>query len=264
MSSCEFFSALSKVSKENEPFVIVTILQENVIERTIIVKGKSLLGFVSKDILDLADRSIKENKVLEMNLKGKRVIAEPIEPRPSIVLVGEGVIAKAINRLAVTMGYNTAVIGEGIREEEFSGARMISNNVQVMDEIVQEDSYVIVANEGGRAYDLDALFISLRRKAAFIGLLASQRRAALMISQLLKKGIDLNDIKERLHTPIGIDIGSKTAEEIALSVLAEVIKYMRNGSGKELREVKNPYVLLEDAMAGKIQDQCTFIPKSLS
>ncbi|MEM3352127.1 MAG: XdhC family protein, partial [Saccharolobus sp.] len=87
---------------------------------------------------------------------------------------------------------------------------------------------------------------------------------ALMISLLMQRGIQLEEIKKRFHSPLGLDIGSKTAEEIALSILAEVVQFIRGGTGKRLQEIKNPYLLLEDALAGKIEDKCMFVPKSMN
>jgi len=69
---------------------------------------------------------------------------------------------------------------------------------------------------------------------------------------------------KNLYSPIGIDIGAKSSEEIALSCLAEIVKIIRNGSGRHMRDVKNPMIFLKDAMEGKISESCAFSPVSLT
>ncbi len=265
MSSCEIFPLISKLSAEGKRFAIVSILRENRLERTLVVDGKVLLGSLDKEIIELANSALESGQVIQKEIKGAKVIIEPVEPRPSIIVVGSGIIAKFLAKIGVDLGYYVAVVGNGdIKEEEFSQVLAISNDLSVLDQIVQEDSIVIVANEGGKPYDIDALYMAMKKKAKFVGLLASQKRAALMMALLMQRGIPLEEIKQRFHSPLGLDIGSKTAEEIALSILAEVVQFIRGGTAKHLMEIKNPYLLLDDALAGKIEDKCMFVPKSLS
>jgi xanthine dehydrogenase accessory factor len=265
MSSCEVFAIITKLSAEGKNFAIVSMYRGDKLERTIFVDGKVLLGSLDKEIIGLARQAIEKGQVIQTEINGSKVVIEPVEPRPSIIVVGSGVIARSIVKLALAMGYYVGVVGNGdVTEENFKGAHMILNGINVLEQLVGEDSYVIVANEGGKPYDIDALYIAFKKKAKFIGLLASQKRAAVMIAELIKREISLEEIKARLHSPLGLDIGSKTAEEIALSILAEVVMEIRGGSGRRLQEVKNPYLLLEDALKGKIEDKCMFIPKTLS
>jgi xanthine dehydrogenase accessory factor len=84
-----------------------------------------------------------------------------------------------------------------------------------------------------------ALRSSLKTSAAYIGIIASRRRAALVFNQALKKGVTEKDL-ERVYSPIGLDIGADTPEEIAVSILGEIIKIRRLGreheaSSKRLR-----------------------------
>ncbi len=265
MSSCEIFPLISKLSAEGKRFAIVSIYRNNRLERTLVVDGKVLLGSLDREILDLANEALERGEVIQREYNDAKVFIEPIEPRPSIIIVGSGIIAKFLAKIGFDLGYYVAVIGSGdIKEEEFPQVFAISNDLSVLEQMVQEDSIVIVANEGGKPYDIDALYIAMKKRARFVGLLASQKRAALMMALLIQRGIPLDEIKQRFHSPLGLDIGSKTAEEIALSILAEIVKFIRGGSGKHLMEVKNPYLLLQDALEGKIEDKCMFVPKSLS
>jgi xanthine dehydrogenase accessory factor len=84
-----------------------------------------------------------------------------------------------------------------------------------------------------------ALIGSLKTSAAYVGMIASRRRAALVFNQLLKKGVSEKEL-ERVYSPVGLDIGADTPEEIAISILGEIIKIRRLGreheaSSKRLR-----------------------------
>lgn len=265
MSSCEIFPLISRLSVEGKRFAIVSIYKGNRLERTVVTEQGVLLGSLDPEILSLALKALEEGGVINKEIGEKKVVIEAIEPRPAIIIVGSGIIAKYLAKIGVDLGYYVGVVGNGdVKEEDFAGVYAISNTLDILDQMITEDSIVIVANEGGKPYDIEALYIAFKKNARFIGLMASQKRAALMIALLMKRGISLEEIKSKLHSPLGLDIGSKTAEEIALSILAEVVQFIRGGTGKRLKEIKDPYLLLDDALAGKIEDKCMFIPKAMS
>lgn len=82
-----------------------------------------------------------------------------------------------------------------------------------------------------------------------------------MIADMVRNGISLDYVLNKLHSPVGLDIGAKTAGEIALSILAEVMMFIRNASGKPMREIKDPRKLVKDALEGRIQEQsCSWQP----
>lgn len=256
---------MAKLSSEGKRFSLITIIRGDKVEKAIVVDGKSVLGFLTKDLIDLGQRAMDKGSKIIVEKEGVRIIAEPIEPRIPLIIVGSGVIAKAIGKLANVVGFIVMSVGNGDLTPDFeSFSSFTSNSIDILDQIVNEYSYVIVANEGGKPYDVDAVQIAIKHKAKYVGLLASQKRGAVIIYELIKRGLSIEDIKERLYSPMGLDIGSKTAEEIALSILAEVVKVARGGTGRHLKEIKDPYLLLKDAEEGKITDKCTFIPRTAS
>ncbi len=231
----------------------------------IIVNGKSLLGITTnKEVLELAGKALTEGgRTVETVVNGIKVILEPVEPRPTVIVVGSGgLIAKALVDVGNAIGYYVAVVGNGdVDKDRFSNAHFISNDLRDLERLVDENSIIIIANEGGKPYDTEALYIALKHNAKFIGLLASQRRAAVMIADMVRRGLSLDYVLSKLHSPVGLDIGAKTAGEIALSILAEVMMFMRNASGKPMREVKDPRKFVKDALEGRIQEQsCSWRP----
>ncbi|AHC51345.1 xanthine dehydrogenase accessory factor [Sulfolobus acidocaldarius SUSAZ] len=266
MSSCEIFPLMAKLGAEGKRFALVSIFKQDKVERTIFVDGKPLLGNLPSEISELVNESLEKYVKVDVNTNYGRVVIEPIEPRPGVIIVGSGMIAKSLAKLGSAMGYYVAVVGNGdLPEKEFeSFTSFISNQIETLEQIVDSNSMVIVANEGGKPYDAYATYIALKKGAKYVGVLSSAKRGALIIAEVIKRGLKVEDFKDRLYAPVGIDIGSKTAEEIALSILAEIMLVLRGGSLKHLREVKNPYKFVEDALQGKIEDKCFFIPKALS
>ncbi|MGC9153002.1 MAG: XdhC family protein [Vulcanisaeta sp.] len=263
MSSCEFFNALTKVSSSGDMVVIIKMIKGNDVFSDIVVNGKAMLGIASgNEILELANKALSEGRVVEAVISGVKVIAEPIEVRPTIIVVGSGLIARALVNVANAVGYYVAVVGNGdVDEKDFRGAFLVSNDLRDLTKLINENSMVIIANEGGKPYDADALYMALKGGAKFVGLLASQRRAAVMIAEMVRRGLDLDYVLSKLHSPVGLDIGAKTAGEVALSILAEVMMFMRNASGKPMREVKDPRKLIKDALEGKLQEtSCSWRP----
>ncbi|GAB6943444.1 XdhC family protein [Vulcanisaeta sp. JCM 14467] len=263
MSSCEFFRALTRVSSEGGKIVIVKMVSGDNVLSDIVINGKSLLGVATGgEILELANKALSDGKAIETVVNGVKVILEPVEPRPTIIVVGSGLIAKALVDVGNAIGYYVAVVGSGdVNKESFSNAYFISNDLKDLEKLIDENSIVIIANEGGKPYDSEALYIALKHNAKFVGLLASQRRAAVMIAEMVRRGLSLDYVLEKLHSPVGLDVGAKTAGEVALSILAEVMMFMRNASGKPMREIKDPRKLVKDALEGRIQEQsCSWRP----
>ncbi|TRM87325.1 carbon monoxide dehydrogenase, partial [Sulfolobus sp. A20-N-G8] len=138
MSSCEIFPLISKLSAEGKRFAVVSIYKENRLERTLVVDGKVLLGSLDREILDLANEALEEGKVIEREYKGAKIFIEPIEPRPSIIIVGSGIIAKFLAKIGFDLGYYVAVVGSGdIKEDEFPQVFAISNDLAVLEQIIQ-------------------------------------------------------------------------------------------------------------------------------
>lgn len=91
MSSCEFFRALTRASSEGGRIVIVKMLIGDNVLSDIVINGRSLLGVITNgEVLELANKALSEGKIIETTVSGIRVILEPMEPRPTIIVVGSG------------------------------------------------------------------------------------------------------------------------------------------------------------------------------
>jgi xanthine dehydrogenase accessory factor len=97
---------------------------------------------------------------------------------------------------------------------------------------LDDQTYVVLMTRG-HAHDLECLVEVIDRPAAYIGMIGSRRRVRGVLDMVGERGVS-EKLLARVHAPIGLDIGALTPEEIALSVMAEVVKARRGGTGRSL------------------------------
>jgi xanthine dehydrogenase accessory factor len=148
-------------------------------------------------------------------------------PAPSVIIVGATDVAVALVPLAATLGFHTVVIDTRERwatAERFPGVdelRVGMPSEAISDfPLTSATALVLVGHDF--KYDLPVLEVALKSRAGYIGVLGSRRRAAVLRESLVGMGLTPEDIA-RVRIPVGLDIGARTPQEIALSVLAEIV-----------------------------------------
>ena len=173
---------------------------------------------------------------------GYQVMLEVHEPAATLVIVGGGHIGKALATIGDLCGFSVVVVDdrpEYANQERFPEAdRVICGGfAEVLGELpIDANTYIVTVTRGHKHDE-----ISLRQvagsEAAYVGMIGSKRRVAAVLQHLIDEGLNEEAVR-RVHTPIGLDIGAETPEEIAVAIMAEVIQVRRGGSGKPMREVK--------------------------
>jgi xanthine dehydrogenase accessory factor len=160
-----------------------------------------------------------------------------------LVIVGGGHVGLAIARLGELVGFTIAVLDD---REEFAN----SERFAMADEVVRgeigpsldamriDDSCYVVLVSRGHMQDAIALRHLAERGAAYLGMIGSRRRTATVLEQMAADGVP-REALARVHTPIGLDIGAETPEEIALAILAEIVLVRNGGSGRQLSKLPN-------------------------
>lgn len=156
-----------------------------------------------------------------------------IEAPPKMIIFGAGHIALPLSRIGKTVGFRIVVVDD--REDFASRDRFPeADDIKVMDFDKSVDrlnidstTYLVLITRGHK-HDEIILRNKACEKAAYIGMIGSKRRAAAVLTSLRKDGYSQKFL-DRIHTPIGVKIGSQTPEEIALSIAAEVVKVRRTG-----------------------------------
>lgn len=164
-----------------------------------------------------------------------RVFVEPVRPAPRLWLMGHGRIVESLCEQGIRLGYETMVIDSLARPERFPGARqVIDDDARYLGVFpAAGDCAVIATHHKG---DYAALRQLLATDCRFIALVASHKRSGLVLRRLREEGIGEADLA-RVRAPAGLAIGATTPEEIALSILAEMVMVRRGGLGICKREV---------------------------
>ena len=143
-------------------------------------------------------------------------------------IFGGGHVAYALEPVLRHIDFRTVVVDD--REEYANSERfphaertiVVDDFDHSFDDIdVDEDSYIIIVTRGHRG-DLKVLRQALKRQSAYIGMIGSRRKNRLLYDTLMEEGVTEDQIAQ-IHSPIGLDIGSETPEEIGVSIAAEII-----------------------------------------
>jgi xanthine dehydrogenase accessory factor len=164
------------------------------------------------------------------------VFVEPVLPVPAVFIFGAGHISKSLCQVATLAGFSATVIDD---RESFANRERFPDAAEVhageYEEIfprlgINENSYLIIVTRGHRD-DMRVLRLAAGAPARYVAMIGSKRKVISVARELEKEGVPRAAL-ERIHAPMGLDIGAISPEEIAVSVAAEMIAVRRNaGSG---------------------------------
>jgi xanthine dehydrogenase accessory factor len=167
------------------------------------------------------------------------VFVEPILPRPTLVVIGAGHVGKAVAFLAKWLGFHVAINDD---RAEFCTPAYIPDADSYypcpMAELPRQLeitpwTYLVLTTRGVNV-DIQGLPALLDTPAAFIGVIGSQRRWATARKQMMEMGVSAEKF-ERVHSPIGLELNAETPEEIAVSIMAEIIMLHNGGDGRPMQ-----------------------------
>ena len=174
-----------------------------------------------------------------MGHDGTEIFVEGFTTPPTLVLMGGGHVGKSVSKLAETLGFRIYVVDdrrEFASKERFPEAEdtIVDDFGKGLDKIpINTNTFILVATRGHR-YDDMALEAAIRTPARYVGLLGSKRKSIMIYKHLLKGGESLERIRE-VQAPVGLNIGAITPEELAVSIMAEIIMMRRGGDGSPMK-----------------------------
>jgi xanthine dehydrogenase accessory factor len=159
------------------------------------------------------------------------IFVEPLLTTPTLVIVGAGHIGVAVAQLARTLGFRIVVLDdrlEFVTPENFPHAdeRIAGDIVAKIREIELTPRTYVVLVTRAHALDVQLLGTVVEKPAAYIGMLGSKRRVITVLETLKKQGVSEAALA-RVHAPIGLEIHAETPQEIAVSIMAEIIQVKR-------------------------------------
>jgi xanthine dehydrogenase accessory factor len=155
------------------------------------------------------------------------VFVDCIQPKPTLLIIGGGHISASLARLGCMIDFSVIVLDPLAKREDFP------DECQVVSESVNEglsgiritsQTFVVVATR--HEHDEEALRGVIKSNAAYIGLVGSKKRAGIVFQALKDRGVAEDRIRS-VYSPIGLNIDAETPEEIAISIIAEIIKVLR-------------------------------------
>ena len=175
----------------------------------------------------------KNDTVLTSN--GTEIFVEGFTTPPTLVLMGGGHIGKATSVLANSLGFRIYVVDdrpEFANAERFPEAAgiIVADYSQGLSQVpINANTYIVVATRGHRQDDY-ALEAAIGTPATYVGLLGSKRKTLLIYRNLLEQGHS-PEVLRQVRSPMGLDIAALTPEEIAVSIMSEIIMVRRGGKG---------------------------------
>lgn len=242
MEQKTFYQTLGQKLKEgNHKIETVTILEgDQQGEKFLLEEGEHLQTYLP---------GFEESKV--------RVFRELLGGRPRMVICGGGHVSMPIIRMGKMLNFQVTVLED---RPKFADHARAAGADQVLcmpyeeglgQANIDRDTYVVIVTRGHR-YDSDCLYTVLTNETApaYVGMMGSRRRTAIVKEQMKEQGVSETRLEE-VHTPIGLAIGAETPEEIAVSILAEIIAVKNKGRsvGGFPEEILN--VLTEDIQEQK-------------
>jgi len=255
--SMEIYEELIRLKKEGRCSVLATIVQclgsspqkegsKMLVRDDGTIVGTLGGGCLEAAVIQAALMAMKDERPMTIPFEltekqgglvcGGRVLVyvEPVIPDPVLFILGAGHVGKALAKVARFSGFRVRVCddrSEHANRENIPEAHeiMIHEFATVFESLViPEHAYIVVATRGHN-HDLDAVKASLRTEARYIGLLGSRRKKALLFKALADAGFSQEEIN-RVHIPVGLPIKSVTPEEIAISIIAQVIQKRRENA----------------------------------
>ena len=159
------------------------------------------------------------------------IYIEPQLAQPHLVVIGHLATAEALVRLGKGLGWRISLLGLEVTRERFPEADQLIDELDFSKVSITKSTHVVVASHGN--YDEDMLVAALQSEAPYVALIASKKRASAILQYLNEASLTQEQIA-RLKYPAGLDFGAVTPEEIALSILAEIIQRRRSPTSNSL------------------------------
>ena len=257
------YQALAQLEEQNQAGVLCTIIRSqgstprHTNSKMLVYQNGSIIGSIGGG--ELENRVIQEAELILKDRSSKiityqmtdpsrgdpgicggqvDIYMEPILPKPTLLVIGSGHVGKAVAHLASWLGFHVVINDD---RPEFCNLEAVPEAKQFfpvsITELVEQFNitpwtYIVLTTRGSQV-DVAGLPVLLKSPAPYIGVIGSKRRWEITCKELLAQGLSEVDL-EQVKSPIGFELNAETPEEIAVSIMAEVLMIYRNGSGKPM------------------------------
>jgi len=249
VGSNDLLIAIEDKAVRGDEIVVVRVLNEAThLTRTIIVNrgetdppltDQKLTAEILAAVDALKARSGVTDLIKTLDEQGTQVTLaiEIVKPKTELLIFGAGHVGQAVASIGALIGYDVTVIDD---REEFASRRrlpdprinlVVSDYVHATERVTISPGTVVVIVTRGHQYDEQCLKSVIGSRATYVGMIGSKKRVLSVFKKLVDEGVPEKDL-QRVHAPIGLRIGAKSPQEIAVSILAEVINHLNNSNQK--------------------------------
>ena len=239
------FSKLREDLAKNNKGVLVTLLEELPenelsIHRYWLQAGEPVPEHLKnvlseKTVITLLHKGDTKLMTIKAGDREQTIFIEPVFPDKRLLIVGGGHVGQALSHLAGLLGFEVTIVDNRAayaEENKFPDAHVVihGNLPEILKNIqVDARTYIVIATHAHKN-DADALRECLHRGAAYIGMIGSRRKVRLIKNKFIQNKWATKSELDEVHAPVGLDIGSETVQEIAVSIAAELIMFSRSKS----------------------------------
>jgi xanthine dehydrogenase accessory factor len=277
-----FYAKAAEFSTQRRPFAVATVVRvqgsssAKLGSKALIDdQGKIVMGWVGGGCAESAVRSearncirLEQPQLISLNMQDEvlgvgmpcggmmDVYIEPVVPQPELLIAGHGRIVETLAALGHLMGFSVTVNDPSATHEAFPDAdRVIAEDFDLNQVRIDSRTFVVIAT----LHKNDHLWLqrALESDAAYVALVASKHRSDLVLDYLRLEGTPAEKL-DRVWTPAGLDLGAATPEEIALSIMSQIVALRRGGSVRPMKEGKGSVVSIDKKTSPieKIVRQC--------
>jgi xanthine dehydrogenase accessory factor len=273
----EFYSKAAEFARQAKPFATATIVRVEGSSsakrgsRAIIdAQGKIVLGWVGGGCAESTVRyealkciELERPELITLDMTdellgvgmpcgGKMdVYIEPVLPQPELLIVGHGRIAEVLATIAQLLNFSVTVNDPAADRASFPHAtRLVTEDFDLTETPISSRTFVVIAT----LHKQDHLWLqkAVEGNAAYVALIASRHRAKLVLDYLVATGVPAEKL-EKVWAPAGLDLGAATPEEIALSIVSQMVALRRGGNVKALKDSNQA---VESTVADKVIHRC--------
>lgn len=241
----DFFNFVNEFQKKNEPFVIATVVQikgsssaKPAAKAVINQVGDVIYGWVGGGCAEAEAREealkclgLEKTALIDIQMNAEtlqegmacggqmQVFIEPILPKPALWILGHNQITKILCELANILNFKINIYDKELEENDFINGQVFNHQLDQILPLIKKNDFVIIATL--HINDNKTLKQILTTPAYYIAVIASKKRAKLLLETCEEKDLS------RISAPAGLDLGSQTPEEIALSIISEIVLFQR-------------------------------------
>jgi len=195
---------------------------------------RSFFPDVQDDLEEAAQRVYRRQETRRLRTNQGELILEPMAGCPALIIFGAGHVSRYLSRAASMAGFRVTVVDD---RREYANAQRFPEAAQTMAVefyeafarlTIKPSTYIVIVTRGHRS-DEEILEYAVSTQARYIGMIGSKRKVLTTYQHIAARGTAIESL-ERVHAPIGIEIGAVTAEEIAISIVGELVRVRRGAS----------------------------------